>query len=128
MKRNYEDYNLEKSNLPEDKKETPNNQRRRLIIIAAGVILLVIGFIVFNEKRIQAGGKTDDSFFPLIPIWIAISIPLLVQKKKNRENRKKELTALQKAAAKNFLIVLLLLGLAFGVLMAFLVFILAPNN
>lgn len=80
----------------------PDNDRNKIAIII-GVVLLaagIAGFGIFYYLKKESIGsneitKSARSFFPFIPIWVAIFIPALIKKKnKNQEQTEKQKRAM----------------------------------
>jgi len=75
----------------------PDNNRNRITIIVS-IALLVVGaaagiiFYLIRKESISTGEFKDSarSFFPFIPIWIAIFIPSIFRKKKQNANEKQK--------------------------------------
>jgi len=99
-------------------------QNRTLLIVIIAIVLLVLGagiavYFAFQEGSIDGDIIEDpESFFPFIPIWIAIFIPLIAAKK----NKK----GVKIPNEKRVLIVLLALGAASAI--AFTIFLVALQS
>lgn len=78
-------------------------KQKKLVMVVILGAMVAIGLVVYYIFRgDKSGGSDDGSFFPFIPIWVAIFIPLLANKKKDKQN----LTDTQKRA----LVILVALG------------------
>lgn len=96
---------------PEQKDKLEKAKRAKLIIfLAFGLIgVLVIGTIVYKAKGGESGGGSVSGA-AMIPIWVAIFVPLMVaKKKKEKEGQKHE--PLTERKKKFLLYALLFVGL-----------------
>ena len=99
---NYMDPNYQNYQNQSSEPLKPGNDRNRLAIIIMVVLLFagVAGFGIFYYLRKESIGSGEiresaSSFFPFIPIWIAIFIPALIKKKnKNQEQTEKQKRAM----------------------------------
>jgi len=80
---------------PQHKDRLEKTKRVKLIwLVFIGLLVfgLMVGFY-FYEKFQEGGsssgvsGSDNNSFFPLIPIWVAIFVPILANKKKHPEQK-----------------------------------------
>ena len=97
---------------PEQQNKLEKDKRSRLIIfLALGLTgALIVGVIVYKAKGGEGGSSDSVSGAAMIPIWVAIFIPLIaIKKKKEKEGQKREPLTEQK---KKFLLyALLFIGL-----------------
>lgn len=87
-------------------------------ILIGGIILLIIGMVVykiFSDRSIGSGGESSNSSVAaFVPIWIAVFIPFLVRKKKDKN--------FKEVADKNTKLVSILIGLLLAGIFVFLFF------
>jgi hypothetical protein len=74
-------------------KEKQLKQKRAFLIIMVGLVILgVLGTILFKFKGGKAdGGGGGSSTAALIPIWVAVFVPLMAAKKKKEGQQKTDL-------------------------------------
>lgn len=99
-------------------------QNKTITIVVIAIVLLILGagiavYFAFQEGSIDRDIVEDpESFFPFIPIWIAVFIPLIAAKKKKK--------GVKIQNEKRVLIVLLALGAASAI--AFTIFLVALRS
>lgn len=86
---------------PKPPDQKPSNPSKMLLVIGIIVLILALGltiYLVLQKTGVDTGSRGDDnnSSFTMIPIWIAVLIPIIAAKKK--KNQEKELSDKQKRA------------------------------
>ena len=67
--------------------ENNKKWKKMLLWLAAGLFVLAVALTIYWKKSngVDSGGDSDDSSFTsLIPIWVAIFIPLIASQSKKK--------------------------------------------